>query len=326
MVRIGTSGWSYPSGQGTWNGVFYPRRRGRGFDELAYYAEHFDVVEVNSTFYRMPEAPMTRRWAERTPAGFLFAVKLFQKFTHPDMYLARVPGEAWHPSLADLDLFRAGVGPLADAGKLGPVLVQFPTSFHAGPEAAEYITWLVEALRDYDVAVEVRYRGWFEGEAGDDLVARLAAAGAALAATDSPETAPEKDVGWLFQNQNLENPNKSGHLGSELPRKSHPTSFSYVRMHGRNAAAWWHHAAAEDRYNYLYSPAELRPVGEALQRASAAGRRAFAFMNNHYSAKAVANAAILKGQLGQEVAGDYEPEMLDRYPDLQGIVRTNRLL
>src|SRR5512134_1368292 len=89
IVRIGTSGWSYPQGRGTWNGVFYPAaaRAGRSrFDELAYYAERFDTVEVNSTFYRVPPPAMTASWAKRTPRGFEFAVKLFQKFTHPGMF------------------------------------------------------------------------------------------------------------------------------------------------------------------------------------------------------------------------------------------------
>ena len=70
-VRVGTSGWHYPTGNGTWDGVFYPPKRGRGkaFDELAYYAEHFDTVEVNSTFYGQPRADVSRAWARRTPAG-----------------------------------------------------------------------------------------------------------------------------------------------------------------------------------------------------------------------------------------------------------------
>jgi uncharacterized protein YecE (DUF72 family) len=82
-LLIGTAGWNYPSGKGTWNGVFYPRIRPKGFDELRYYAEHFDTVEVNSTFYGQPKTEVCRRWAARTPAGFEFSIKLFQKFTHP---------------------------------------------------------------------------------------------------------------------------------------------------------------------------------------------------------------------------------------------------
>ena len=87
-VRVGTSGWNYPSGRGTWNGVFYPvpargsksrgSKKNSGFDELAFYAEHFDTVEVNSSFYGVPTAKTTRGWAERTPKDFEFSLKLYQ--------------------------------------------------------------------------------------------------------------------------------------------------------------------------------------------------------------------------------------------------------
>src|SRR5438046_898983 len=159
-VRIGTSGWSYPSGKGTWNGVFYPKPRPKGFDDLAFYAEHFDTVEVNSTFYGQPRADVSRAWAERTPRGFEFSVKLYQKFTHPGMYKERVvkslPSEDLHnlspsgrgaprdvldvlvrPNEADLDEFRRGIDPLATAGKLGALLAQFPASFKDSPESRD---------------------------------------------------------------------------------------------------------------------------------------------------------------------------------------------
>src|SRR5947208_3373490 len=129
-LRIGTAGWNYPSGRGTWNGVFYPasRARPKGFDELSFYAEHFDTVEVNSTFYGQPRAEITRGWVQRTPGGFEFSVKLYQKFTHPEMFkktLARkLPDRSGsaaaakkdddlldalaRPNQTDLDEFRTG--------------------------------------------------------------------------------------------------------------------------------------------------------------------------------------------------------------------------
>src|SRR5881398_2883873 len=131
-LRIGTSGWNYPSGKGTWNGVFYPvaRARPKGFDELSFYAEHFDTVEVNSTFYGQPRAEVCRAWAERTPRGFEFSIKLYQKFTHPEMFKKRLTGKLSNesgsletgdellaalaqPNQADLDEFRGGIEPLA---------------------------------------------------------------------------------------------------------------------------------------------------------------------------------------------------------------------
>jgi uncharacterized protein YecE (DUF72 family) len=297
MIHIGTSGWNYPTGKGTWNGVFYPLRRPRGFDELRYYAEHFDIVEVNSTFYRMPDPGLVSRWVARTPAEFLFAIKLFQKFTHPEMYLAREGVQDWNLSLGDVDAFRAGVAPLADTGRLAALLVQFPSSFHADEPMRDYLSWVLEAFADYPLAVELRHQSWF-GDGLGKTEARLAAGGASLVLADSPETT------------------------SEVVSTS---EVLYLRLHGRNAAAWWNHEAAEDRYNYLYSPSELAPVAAMVRDASAAGRKVMAFMNNHFSAKAVANAAILKSQLGQTVPGIYEPEMVARYPELSGIVTLSGL-
>jgi uncharacterized protein YecE (DUF72 family) len=138
-VRIGTSGWNYPTGRGTWNGIFYPlpRARPKAFDELSFYAEHFDTVEVNSTFYGQPRPEVCRKWAERTPSGFEFSVKLYQKFTHPGMFkqaltksLSKADGgltldeQAGHdlldalarPNRADLDAFRTGVEALESSG------------------------------------------------------------------------------------------------------------------------------------------------------------------------------------------------------------------
>src|ERR1700733_9993965 len=125
-IHIGTSGWHYPAGRGTWNGVFYPASRPHGFQELTYYAEHFGTVEVNATFYRMIEAPMARQWLARTPASFLFSVKLYQKFTHPDLYLSRQGVTDWDLSRADIDLFRLGLDPIVEGGRLGSLLLQLP--------------------------------------------------------------------------------------------------------------------------------------------------------------------------------------------------------
>ena len=126
-VHIGTSGWNYPSGKGTWNGLFYPATRSKragtaGFDELRFYADHFDTVEVNSTFYGQPRADITTGWVGRTPARFSFSLKLYQKFTHPKMFrdaaLKSAPGSDG-PLLdllamvtrSDIDEFRAGIDP-----------------------------------------------------------------------------------------------------------------------------------------------------------------------------------------------------------------------
>ena len=301
-IRVGTSSWNYPTGKGTWNGVFYPARRPRGFDELRYYAEHFDIVEVNSTFYQMPDPGLVGKWVSRTPADFKFAIKLFQKFTHPDMYLARGGVKDWSLSLGDVEAFRAGVAPLVDAGRMAALLVQFPSSFHADAPMREYLSWVLEAFAGYPLAMELRHRSWFAP--GAETSARLASGRAGAVIADDPERT------------------------SEVVSLNSPETTSevvYVRMHGRNADAWWSHEQAEDRYNYLYSPAELEPFAVAATEAAQTGRKVMAFMNNHFSAKAVANAAVLRSQLGQNVPGLYEREMVNRYPDLEGIVTTSGL-
>ena len=296
-ILVGTSGWNYPGGKGTWNGVFYPSRRPRGFDELAYYADHFDTVEVNSTFYRVLEPAMSLGWIRRTPPEFTFAIKLFQKFTHPDMYLKR-PGVAdWDVSRADIDLFRAGLEPLANANRLVALLMQFPPSFHADPDTRAYLEWLLEAFKDFPTAVELRHRTW--SEATDETVALLDSHQASWALIDEPK----------FQS-------------SVRQRALHRGRVSYIRLHGRNAAQWWEHDEAEDRYNYLYSPTELLPFSAAAREASADSKRVVMYLNNHFSAKAVANAVILKKQLDQPIPGDYPVEIVREYPDLDGIVRT----
>ena len=177
-LRIGTSGWNYPSGNGTWAGIFYPPKRGRvkGFDELAYYAEHFDTVEINTTFYGQPKPNVSQTWADRTPKDFEFSLKLYRKFTHPD-----APGV---PEMDDagIDEYRRGIEPLAAAQKIGALLAQFPPSFKQSPRSQAYLDALLHRFQDYPIAVELRHRSW-----SDDFNATLSllnARGAALTQID----------------------------------------------------------------------------------------------------------------------------------------------
>jgi uncharacterized protein YecE (DUF72 family) len=266
-IRVGTSGWHYPSGRGTWNGPFYPARRPRGFDELRFYAERFDTVEVNATFYRQPEADMSRKWLDRTPASFLFSIKLFQKFTHPEMYLKRASD--WHVSLGDIDAFRVGLDPIAGAGRLGALLIQFPSSFHNEPTTQDYLRWLIAAFAGYPIAVELRHASW-------NGATTVAESGAALVLQDEPFAE--------FQAVRV---------------TARQSALTYVRLHGRNKANWWKHEQPEDRYNYLYAADELQPIADFAKEEAAIEKRVLVYFNNHFSAKAVANADILKTQLGQ---------------------------
>ena len=291
-LRVGTSGWNYPTGKGTWNGIFYPfpEDRQRGFDELASYAERFNVVEVNSTFYGQPRATVALGWARRTPASFEFTVKLFQKFTHPGMTSDKAA-----VSQADVDAFKGGIDPLAAAGKLGPILAQFPSSFHRTPEAVAYLEWLMRTFANYTLAVELRHASWSDTAA--ETRALLGGGHATWVQIDEPkfESSVRQDLAVT---------------GSDL---------LYLRFHGRNAAQWWDHDQAEDRYNYYYSATELAPIVSKVRQAQLAAKKAYLLLNNHFSAQAVANATTLKKMLDEPVTAPMPAEFLERFPDLAGI-------
>jgi len=308
-IRVGTSGWSYPSGRGAWTGIFYPapgpgRRRG---DELAYYAERFDTVEVNSTFYGQPRPEVTRTWVERTPPGFEFSLKLYQKFTHPKMFreaaLQRAPGSDGalldllaQVTRSDIDDFRRGIEPLASAGRLGALLAQFPPSFKNDAVSRNYLAGLLSSFRDYPTAVELRHRSW--SDAIGETLTLLNGLGAAWVQIDEPK--------FRFSIRQNYLPNVTG--------------FYYMRLHGRNAAQWWRHDATEDRYNYLYSADELKEFSEIAGAAKELVKKSYLYTNNHFSAKSVVNAVMLKAQLGEPIEGEYPPELVERYPELAGLV------
>jgi uncharacterized protein YecE (DUF72 family) len=312
-LRIGTSGWNYPSGKGTWNGIFYPPARGRpkGFDELAYYAEHFDTVEVNSTFYGQPRAEITRAWAARTPPRFEFSIKLYQKFTHRGMFKERLAGSLprnasaepalldalARPNDADIDAFRRGIDPLASTGRLGALLAQFPPSFKDTPLSRDYLAALLSAFAGYPLAVELRHKTWSDSIGG--TLELLNGFGAAWVQIDEPK--------FRFSIRQNYLPNVKG--------------FYYMRLHGRNADQWWKHDKSEDRYNYLYSAGELKEFTETADAAQQLVKKLYLYTNNHFSAKSVANAAMIKQQLGQPLDGEYPPAFLARYPELAGVVK-----
>ena len=311
-VRIGTSGWSYPSGKGKWNGLFYPATRSKRagtdqFDELPFYAEHFDTVEVNTTFYGQPRADITRGWAARTPPGFDFSLKLYQKFTHPKMFkeaaLKSAPGSEGplldllaQVTQADIDDFRAGIDPLASAGKIGALLAQFPPSFKDSAPARDYLARMLRAFAEYPVAVELRHRSW--SDAIGETLSLLNAFDAAWVQIDEPK--------FRFSIRQNYLPNVTG--------------FYYMRLHGRNAAQWWRHDKSEDRYNYLYTTDELREFSETAGAAKELVRKSYLYTNNHFSSKSVVNAVMLKAQLGQPIEGEYPEALVEKYPEIAPLV------
>src|SRR6185503_1619055 len=157
--------------------------------------------------------------------------------------------------------------------------------------------WLLKAFKDYPVAVELRHRSWSEHP--KETAQILASHDAALAQIDEPKF-------------------KTSIRQTLLPNVK---SVYYLRLHGRNAKQWWKHEASEDRYNYLYSADELKPFSEAATAAAREVKKAYLYANNPFSAKAVANANLLKAQLRQELEGEYPEEFVEEFPDLKGMVK-----
>jgi uncharacterized protein YecE (DUF72 family) len=167
-VRIGCSGWNYDHWR---NGVFYPPRCPARL-WLEYYARHFDTVEVNSTFYRLPRPSAVARWVQQSPRDFLFAVKVSRYLTH----VKRLQEPGLH-----LPLLLARIEPLLRSPKLGPLLWQLPPTFRRDDE--RLAAALDAAPRDLRHAIEFRHASWF----ADDVTALLRERNVALVIADRPE-------------------------------------------------------------------------------------------------------------------------------------------
>ena len=262
---------------------------------------------MNTTFYGQPRPDVTRAWAERTPPGFDFSLKLYQKFTHPKMFreaaLRTAPGTDgalldWLAQVtqSDIDDFRAGIEPLASAGKLGTLLAQFPPSFKDSPQTRDYLAQLLRALAEYPNAVELRHRSW--SDAVGETLSLLNGFGTAWVQIDEPK--------FRFSIRQNYLPNV--------------TSFYYMRLHGRNAAQWWKHDKSEDRYNYLYTAGELQEFSETAKAARELVKKSYLYTNNHFSSKSVVNAVMLKAQLGQPIEGEYPEALIDTYEELANVL------
>jgi uncharacterized protein YecE (DUF72 family) len=285
MIYVGTSGWSYPTGEGRWEGIFYPR--GKKVDQLEFYSGYFNAVEVNSTFYRPVYANVAKSWAKKTPDDFRFAVKLYQKFTHPKMFQESTGKEA-EVNREDFDQFRAGLDPLMESGKLGCLLAQFPPSFKHDEETVTYLEDLIRQFEGYPLAVELRHRSWTDNS---DTLSLLEA----------------HDVAWC----RIDEPKFRTSVG-EVPLTS---KLGYFRFHGRNAREWWT-GDRETRYNYLYSSEEIAGLTREVKEVASATKDTFVFYNNHYGAKAVVNALQTRMEFGQPPATDLPEPLRAQYPEL----------
>ena len=265
-IYIGTSGWSYPKGEGTWQGYFYPAGK---INELEFYSQFFNTVEINSSFYRPPDPGFVYNWAKRVPKGFLFAVKLWQKFTHPRMY-KEATGEEAVIAQSDVDMFKKSLEPLVKYGKLGALLAQFPPSFKNDDYGRQILGAVAKAFGEYKLAVELRNRSWSD----DDGTARFL---------------QEHNIAWV----QIDEPKFSTSVAAEVPVTA---DIAYFRFHGRNAKDWWT-GDNETRYRYLYSPEEITGLAERVRAIGEKTRLLFAFFNNHWQAYAPRNANDLKRAL-----------------------------
>jgi uncharacterized protein YecE (DUF72 family) len=255
MILVGTSGFSYDD----WVGPVYPQGTARQ-DFLNLYAARFPFVELNFSYYRQPSAHMLEKMLRSTPEAFLFAVKAHQSLTH-------APGE---DTAAPAQVFREGIAPLAESGRLAAVLCQFPHSFHYTPASRRHLGRLCGQLQGLPLAVEFRSGEWQR----ESVYAGLRDFGAALVNVDAPP----------------------------LPRLPRPSAVAtsalgYVRFHGRNAGQWWR-GDSTSRYDYLYRESELSEWVPLIRDLAGRVRLLLVAFNNHYKGQAARNAGDLNLLLG----------------------------
>ena len=299
-MRVGISSWADPAL--IEEGTFYPKKSMSAEARLRFYASVFDVVEVNASYYAIPDVVTVRRWAERTPPGFIFHAKAWSLMTGHNPRAATVPADvqALLPRqprrsprgevLADevppegvdaaFRLFRAALGPLEEAGKLGYVLFQFAPWVHFEDRWLEYLAGLPARLPGWTLAVELRHRSWFPDHA-DETLRALRAARLAHVVTDAPAVA------------------------GAMPHVTAVTAPAAVmRLHGRNAEGWLRQLRGEEpavreKYDYLYQEPELAALLPELSGMAEDSEEVFVSFNNNNRDYPVRNALMLKRLLGQ---------------------------
>jgi uncharacterized protein YecE (DUF72 family) len=292
QIRVGTAGWSYKD----WEGIFYPPgMQRRKQHPLEYLARCFDVVEINTSFYGHIKPELAKLWLRKAGAvnpKFVFTAKLHRSFTHsPVAVMEPTSAATIKPTDEDERLAREGLDALAVAGKLGALLIQFPFSFKNTGLNREYLEALLRQFIEYPRVVEVRHSSW-----------------------NNPETLAsftQKNVSFCNIDQPL--------IGRSLEATEHVTSpVGYVRLHGRNYDQWFEADKCEDRYNYLYSEAQLAGWKDKIERIAHKAEVTYVVANNHFQAKAGVNALQLKHLLtGGRVRA---PEsLLEHYPELKSI-------
>jgi len=279
QIRIGTAGWSYKD----WNGVFYPPEvQRKKVHPLEYLAHFFDVVEINTSFYGHIKPELASLWVKK--------VAFNQSFTHsPLAVMEPTSAASIRPTDEDEAKAREGLDALAGEGKLGALLIQFPVSFKNTSLNRDYLERLLRQFIEYPRVVEVRHDSWDN----EETLATFARADVAFCNIDQPV------------------------IGKSIAPTEHVTSnLGYVRLHGRNYKDWFNSDDRNDRYNYLYSTDELGGWKDKIESISEKTHTTYVITNNHYEARAGANALELKAMLsGKRVKAP--PELLETYPELK---------
>jgi uncharacterized protein YecE (DUF72 family) len=244
-----------------WHGRFYPERL-RQSEFLAFYAREFDVCEINYTYYRPPDARTLEAMRRKSGGRMEFVIKAPAALTHE-----RKGDEA-----QAAEGLRAALVPLVEGGVLAAVLLQFPFSFHATEANRNYLRRLRELCAELPLVVELRNARWVSEDTFDLL----------------------RSLRMAFCN--VDEPRLEGLLPPLGVVTAEP---GYVRFHGRNAAKWWHHEQAYERYDYLYGAEELREWLPRLGAMRTRAAKSYAFFNNHFQAKAVENARALRALLAE---------------------------
>jgi len=291
-ILVGTASWSDPGFVERW----YPKKMPAG-ERLQWYAEHFDMVEVNSTFYSVPEPRMVERWCAATPNDFTFDVKLHQLFSFHSTPAKLLPPDLQRhaeidargnakstPNLQEtlLKIFLRATSIFRDAGKLGVFLLQLSPSFSPRKHVLGELERLIEMLSDCDLAIEFRNRNWATGDQLQATIDFLQKHHAIFVNVD----APASDHFMV--------------MPSDVDEVTN-SKFAYLRLHGRNAKAYITGKTVAARFDYDYSENEIAEVARRSRKlAKEAGELHVIFNNNNldYAPRA---ALRLRKALGQIV-------------------------
>jgi len=289
-IRIGTAGWSYKD----WEGIFYPPgMQHRKVHPLEYLARFFDTAEINTSFYGPIKPELAKLWCRRVAGvnpNFLFTAKLYRAFTHSPLAMMEPTSAASiRPTDDDEIQTREGLDSIANEGRLGALLIQFPVSFKNTSLNREYLDRLLRQFIEYPRVVEVRDSSWNN----PDTLAGFA----------------QKDVAFC----NIDQPV----LGSSLAPTEHVTApLAYVRLHGRNYDQWFDSDNRNDRYNYLYKENELQDWQGRIIAVAEKAQTTYVITNNHFESKAGVNALELKAMVtGKRVPAP--PTLIQKYPELR---------